>query len=1029
MTVQDPISEVNLTVFNSRWLHDRHVIPVGESIPIHCEVSDGTSVYFRVYYDTERSPKVYKEYPSKRRPTGGAFTTLTHTFKSKGTYNVTVVGKNLISRNSSWIVLQAQENIQGLSLAMPGYTVTRESFDLSFRLVKGSNVTYFVNFGDGSPNVTTMATWLSHTYKSARVSIVTLTASNQLSTVTIQKTVVTQNRIHGLKFTKVIEIGRLYKPLTVTWKIDSGSNVTYIVDFGDGSTPLNISLDKVGTELYANYTYRSHGQYTIKITAYNMAGSNQTISTTADVEEPVNGFFAYASSHLISLFSEVKVHTQLSQGSSVTYHFDFKDGSPQVDTIQPSVSHQYKIPGIFSPSIRVTNQISSITVSVNSSITVERPLGPLRIEGLAVLCEPTIWGNISSIRIEFSSGYLFQCTVEYGDNTKGTFNDSELHVPLRHRYQKTGSFRVLVHCSNKKGISEASGFAIVDTEIIGLNFTNPVLYVLYGDTLTIKWTWKGGTNIQFNLYLEGKRITKIEVNLAEHSGLALINPRYIVNPGVYNFLLNASNSVTAVKKLILRVHFQTKLEGLRINFNPFSRVGLPLVVYASCSSGSQLSFLWEFGENNATHVKRQTDNDVKQFSANHTYTKSGVYTLTVLAWNYASQERLSQNVTIMNPVKDYSLSQNNIVYWPNTTVRFKLQRRNITASPDQAQYEFDYGNGIKSGKIELDATLTAFEHIYDYASAGCYNVKVILYNLVSRLTIKAQVQILRKIAELEIIPLNSIDNDNPLSPGAGPSFNIFPSNYPVRLEARHTKGTCVKYEWTFNSSLANPTAHFAIEYRFPSPGHYLVGVNASNRISALQYRTSIVLKETVVGLFLANTSPAKAGNRVTFVLFCKQRGQDTTFIADFEGTTITLPIPKKNNTIKFKTLLNSLSTIPFKHTNYFTTVFDYLFSNNGVYMVRVRAWNEASQQTVTTKVVITDKECRLPRVTILGGGKTFNSAPKMLFNKPLTLMSEVESDCEGEYNISYKWVLYKITFYQETNLNSTVPPSASGRIR
>ena len=1030
VTVQDPVGGVNLTVLNSQRFYGRHVVPVGSPVRIHSEVIEGTDVYFKAYYDTERHPRSCKKYYSNKRPAGGAYITLSHTFQIKGFYNVTVSGENLISKNKSWVALQAQERIQGLAVSsFPVHAQPGESLTLKFSHLSGSNVTYSVKFDDGSPNVTTTASSLSHRYSSPRVAIVTVTASNQLSMVTAQKTIAVQYRIQGLEFTREIAAAALGNHSIVTWTISSGSDVTYVIDFGDSSQSRVVKSNAVGAEFQANYTYTSPGKYSVTIDAYNLVGPNQTISSTAIVEEPISGLLAYTSLNSIKMFVEIEISMQLSNGSNVFFHYDFGDGSVGQDTTQKSVKYRYKKYGTFIPWVRATNKISTSQVNLNSSITVNKPTEPLEIKGLVVLCEPTILGNSSSIRIDFSYGFLFQCTINYGDRTEGRLNDSDLHVPILHKYRTTGSFEISVTCWNEKGSNRAKGVANVDTILTGLNFTATVKHAIFGEPVTIHWKWLEGTNVMFTVFLEGKRLTDVDVKSVERSGRVVISSGDVTEPGVYTLLLNASNSVTAVKTLSLRVHMERRLEGLSMSFNSHSRSGLPLVVYVSCTMGSQLSILWEFGDNNATYREQQTSNDVKRFSANHTYAQAGVYTLSAQAWNYASRDKITRTVTIMNPVQGYSLIQSNVVYWPESRIRFKLERNSTSIPPDDARYEIDYGNGVRSGTIKFDSTLVKIEHEYNYPASGCFNVKVTMSNLVSRVTLNAHVKVIENIADLEIIPLNSKSSATPEQRGGGVGQNVFPSEYPVILVAKHSKGTCVQYDWVFGNSSAR-THHSFIEHSFPWPGNYSVTVTASNSVSSQQRQTYVVLKKTVIGLFLTSNSPAKAGHKVTFVVFCKQPGQDTKFVAEVENSkTLSLPVPKRESKIDLKSLVNPLTAIPFDPTNYFTTVFNYTYSENRIYTVTVKARNEASHQEARTSVVITNKDCSLPRVTILGGGETAHTAPDMLYDRSFTLMSEVESDCEGEYAVNYNWTLYRADSYQVVTFNTTFPPDNNRKIR
>jgi len=155
-------------------------------------------------------------------------------------------------------------------------------------------------------------------------------------------------------------------PLSVTFKDESKNTPTkWSWDFGD-STP-------VATIQNATHTYTTAGNYTVKLTATNSAGSNTAIKTSYikvtgsnQLQPPVAKFWASKTSGTVN--STVIYFTDNSTNSPTSWDWNFGDGSPSETTKAPK--HIYKAKGTYSVTLTASNAAGSGTLTRSNYIAI-----------------------------------------------------------------------------------------------------------------------------------------------------------------------------------------------------------------------------------------------------------------------------------------------------------------------------------------------------------------------------------------------------------------------------------------------------------------------------------------------------------------------------------------------------------------------------------------------------------------------------------------------------------------------------------
>ena len=1029
VTVQDPVDNITVSFDAETEFHGHNLVAVGTETSFHSKVSQGTDVYFRWSFGDGFDSNNFK---GLRMLSGETNHSIGHSFPRKGEFNVTVDAFNVISQRRAWLIVRAQERIEGFQLEVNDHASPGNSITFKFSQTKGNNVSYIINFGDGGSNQTVTSNSWVKTYDSVGVFNVIIVAVNQISSQEISKTITVQRQIQGLAFVHLIAAVEMGSSSVISWSISDGSDVKFVIDYGDGTAPQTLDTNVVGINVTVRHNYTSSGEYTVCITAYNLVGPNATIREKAVIDESIEGLVAYAKRSTIQMYQSAVIVASILKGSRVTFEFEFADGSSPLQTFNNTAIHQYRKHGLFNVTVTATNSLTSKQTQLNDTITVEKLTKPLEIRGLNISCQATTPGNTSEIRITYEVGFLFQCEVEFGDGTaKATFTDETLPLLLRHTFSRVGSFEVIVQCGNRLGNYSVNTTARVDDLITGLKFKtgSGVIDKEFGEPVVIEWIWTTGTNIDLSVILSGHG--SIASQQTGQTGLVELNQSLCPTPGEYVVNIQLSNSVSPPQKLEARVTFLEDISGLTIRFNPVVRTDFPLPVYVSVDSGLDVKVRWIYGDGSDT--SRQNNGFGKQkYIDSHAYHTQGEYEVEVVASNKKSVQNARGKVTIIDPVQGFSLHQQNTVIWPSRNITFQFNRGPSVSRLVNATYRIKFGNGEKSQDVVITPEQTQFKHNYSYSRPGCYKAKLIIWNFVSRVELSAPVQIIQPIINAELKASNSEYSVHPGSSGRGPTGNTFPFEYPVSFTITQDNGTCLTYDWSFGDYDELKSVSSAVTtHAYPLPGRYNVVAKVYNSLTEVIQPLTITLQHSVMGLYLAANGSARPGESVTFVVFCSSLGNNSQFVFNpGEGYNITLHNFKNNSKLKAEKLLGPSVNFPFDPSSYHAKVYSHNYSSTGLFVAQVWAWNEASQQSSRTSVAVTEKSVPVPHVQIIGGRKSLVNITSLIFGKRFSLSSRVEILNNESYTVVFKWVVYKADSYRSAaSLHVQLPPESGREVR
>lgn len=1027
LTVQDPIKNISVGLTAKTEFNGHRVVAVGSETILYSRVSEGTDVYFRWNFGDGSYTNTYK---GSIILTSGFNHSVAHFFPRSGNFNVTVSAFNAISHLETWIITHAQQGIEGFELIANDGAILGSSTRFQFLQTKGDNISYIVHFSDEGRSRIITANSINKTYNSVGVFNVTVKAANQISSRIMTKTIIVQRQIQGFTFVHQIVAVETGTETVISWIMSDGSDVAFVVDFGDGTEHRTINSNVFGTNVSVSHNYTTWGDYLVKITAYNLVGPNKTISGKAMVDDPIVGLAAYAEPNTAQMYDNVTIVATILKGSRVTYHFDFGDGSTPVETLTNNVIHHWTKHSWYTITITAKNSLTSPHPQVRKNITVVEPNNPLEIRGLNVSCQATVPGKASEIRVTYQYGYMFQCEVDFGDKTKKSFSDSSLTLPLLHKYNSVGGFEVVVKCGNLHGNHTVSATAHVDDVINGVTFKtgNGTIQKYFNQSVVIEWIWSTGTNVQHSVTLSGRgRVTSHQIN--GRSGALTLDRTLCQTPGEYVVKIELSNSVSPPQKLRAIVTFLEDITGLEVRFNPVVRIGSPIPMYVSVESGLDVNVGWNYGDGN--YSNGQSKGYGRQaFNTSHVYSTQREFEVEVITSNQNSRQSVKRKITILQPVQGFIFRQNNTVIWPPGSIAFQFGRSGQVPDLRNATYRIDFGNGHVSGDKVIDPVKTQFSYNYSYSKPGCYKAKLIIWNFVSRVELSAPVEIIEKITNASLKAVHSNYSVHPGASGGGPNGNTFPFEYPVSFLVAQDTGTCLQYDWLYgdDDELRNVSTNVAA-HAYPLPGNYNVEVNIYNSIGRETLRRTITLQYSLRGLYLASSGPAKPHENVTFVVFCLSLGTNSQFVFNAgEGDNITLTDFKNNTLLKAEKFLEPNINLPFDPSSFFAKVYSHLYSKDGLFEAQVWGSNNASKKSSRAQVVITYKPVPVFRIQVIGGKKSLFNSSSLIYGKRFSLSSHVEILDNENYTVNFKWAVYKADSYHAKS-HVQLPPETGREVR
>ncbi|XP_071968490.1 polycystin-1-like isoform X3 [Engystomops pustulosus] len=288
---------------------------------------------------------------------------LSHTFMYPGSYTVRVQANNSVSSADAYVMIDVQEQVQGVSIwqenaQVDWYVGIGETLTLTARVIKGSNLTFHWKL-------------IPETLESQNSSItfhplelgdlfVEVWVENALGRVYAQTRVQVIERISGVAIQNPISAVAIGIPLDLKVHIQSGTDMQYTWDPGEGA------FIHTGQNRSVTLSYVTQGSKVISVTVSN-ALSSASASTKLIVQESLSNISitfngtdnitAVESHQIVVLCGSAKRGTELMwEWSLLGMNSSFMYGAQ-------NVSHIFEEPGKYEVALMVYNLVSKATIS------------------------------------------------------------------------------------------------------------------------------------------------------------------------------------------------------------------------------------------------------------------------------------------------------------------------------------------------------------------------------------------------------------------------------------------------------------------------------------------------------------------------------------------------------------------------------------------------------------------------------------------------------------------------------------------
>jgi parallel beta-helix repeat protein len=250
-------------------------------------------------------------------------------------------------------------------------------------------------------------------------------------------TIVSETAIAGLQASSDSPTP-LGQATNLTATITAGTNVTYLWDFGDGTS---------GNGDVTQHDYTSVGEYTALVTASNTFNT-LTTTTQVVVDELIGGLTA-GNDGPTALGDETTMTASVAAGSSVTYLWDFGDGNFGGGDV---VQHMYAIAGEYTAIVTATNSVGLQTES--TLVIVEEAIVGLTAGNNS----PTILGSGTTLTVSVDAGSNVTYLWDFGD---GAFGSGAV---VQHTYAEIGEYTAIVTATNLVSMETTSTVVTILTD-------------------------------------------------------------------------------------------------------------------------------------------------------------------------------------------------------------------------------------------------------------------------------------------------------------------------------------------------------------------------------------------------------------------------------------------------------------------------------------------------------------------------------------------------------------------------------------
>ncbi|XP_042554282.1 polycystin-1 isoform X1 [Dipodomys spectabilis] len=537
--------------------------------------------------------------------------TISYTFRSVGTFNITVTAENEVGAAQDSIFIYVLQLIEGLQVVGGGGGCcfpTNHTLQLQAAVRDGTNISYsWTAQRDGGPPLTGSGKGFSLTVLEASTYRIQLRATNMLGSASANRTVEFVEPVGWLGVTASPNPAAVNTSVALHAELASGSGVVYTWSVEDG---LSWETWKPST----THAFSSAGLHLVSVVAGNQLGSaNATVEVAVQV--PVSGLSIRAGeldSGFVAAGSSVSFWGQLAAGTDVSWRWSVLGGSKHGQRIALS----FPDAGTFSVQLNASNAVSWVAAA--HTLTVEEPVVGLALWASSKVVAP---GQPVHFQILLAAGSAVSFYLQAGGA-----GPEPLPTPHFSRsFSWVGEHVVSVQAENHVSRAQAQVRILVLEAISGLHVLNCCEPgIATGTEKNFTARVRRGSRVAYAWYFSLQKV--------QGDSLVILSGRDVtytpVAAGLLEIHLRAFNELGSVN-LTLTMEVQDVIQYVALESGRCFTNRSARFEAATSPSPRRVAYRWDFGDGAPVQYTEEP-------WAAHTYLQPGDYRVEVNATNLVS---------------------------------------------------------------------------------------------------------------------------------------------------------------------------------------------------------------------------------------------------------------------------------------------------------------------------------------------------------------------------------------------------------
>ena len=399
-----------------------------------------------------------------------------------------------------------------------------------------------------------------------------------------------------------------------------------------------------------------------------------------------------------ALVGEVSIGLNITNGTNVTYIWDFGDNQKAEIFNKRTVVHNYTSSGPHTVTVIAFNGVT-IALSECSRPTILFPIKKLSISPL----DPVKVNENVTVVISLAQGSLVDLNVSIGDepmklNLTGINVKSNFVVAISHIVSSAGVYKVQASAKNNLSNASALFHIVAQWPVIGFNISFPKEVHPSHKDLAINMSFIHGTNVTYSITSSAKW----EFQKAAENFTTVVIPKNNLTAGLVTFFATAFNLVSSTE-IDGTIEIQAPITGAKFWLDsPFpgaveAGTNATFTFYYQTGSSVVIAFQKDIGQQILQVPPSQGSVNVSTtFEA---YFDPGVFKAQVNYSNALSHVSLETSVIVQEPVKEIEIIMERIVPFPPGEVDIIVRQQGILAT--NATVTCSYGDGTESPKLDF----------------------------------------------------------------------------------------------------------------------------------------------------------------------------------------------------------------------------------------------------------------------------------------------------------------------------------------